>query len=70
MFFLHCMLNILRYEKIFCEIDESIALQHDPSSDLIFLGINFPFHAVYIFFQENCVSFGLLVSGLSLSQPA
>ena len=25
MFFLHCMLNILRYEKIFCEIDESIA---------------------------------------------
>ena len=25
MFFLHCMLNILRYEKIFCEIEESIA---------------------------------------------
>ena len=25
MVFLHCMLNILRYEKIFCEIDESIA---------------------------------------------
>ena len=24
-FFLHCMLNILRYEKIFCEIDEWIA---------------------------------------------
>ena len=23
--FLHCMLNILRHEKIFCEIDESIA---------------------------------------------
>ena len=23
--FLHCMLNILRYEKIFCEIDEWIA---------------------------------------------
>ena len=22
MFFLHCMLNILRYEKIFCKIDE------------------------------------------------
>ena len=26
MFFVHCMLSILRYEKIFCEIDESIAL--------------------------------------------
>ena len=26
MFFLHCMLNILRLEKIFCEIDESIML--------------------------------------------
>ena len=38
MFFLHCMLNILRYEKIFCEIDESIASQHDPSSDVVFLG--------------------------------
>ena len=25
MFFLHCMLSILRYEKIFCETDESIA---------------------------------------------
>ena len=28
--FLHCMLNISRYEKIFCEIDESIVSQHDP----------------------------------------
>ena len=46
-FFLHCMLNILRYEKIFCEIDESIASQHDPSKDVIFLGVHsksiFPF---------------------------
>ena len=25
MFFLHCMLKILRYEKIFSEMDESIA---------------------------------------------
>ena len=24
-FFLHCMLDILRYEKIFCETDEWIA---------------------------------------------
>ena len=47
MFFLHCMLNILRYEKIFCETDESVASQHDPSSDAIFLGVHresiFPF---------------------------
>ena len=73
MFFLHCMLNILRYEKIFCEIDESIASQHDPSSDVIFLGVHsesiFPFME-YFFSQENCVSFGLLVSCLSLSQSA
>ena len=40
MFFLHCMLNSLRYEKIFCEIDESIAFQHDPSRDVIFLGVH------------------------------
>ena len=40
MFFLHCTLNILRYEKIFCEIDESIASQHDSSSDLMFLGVH------------------------------
>ena len=38
-FFLHCMLNILRYEKIFCEIDESIASWPDPLSDMIFLGV-------------------------------
>ena len=31
------MLNILRYEKIFWEIDELIALKHDSSSDVIFL---------------------------------
>ena len=36
MFFLHRMLNILRYEKIFCEIDEWIASYLDPSSDVIF----------------------------------
>ena len=24
-FFQHCMLNVLRYEKIFCEIDEWVA---------------------------------------------
>ena len=36
MFFLHCMLNNLRYEKIFWEIDEWIASQLNPSSDEIF----------------------------------
>ena len=47
MFFMHSMLNILRYEKIFYEIDELIASLHDPSSDAIFLGVHsecvFPF---------------------------
>ena len=45
--FLHCVLNILRYEQIFFETDESIALQHNPSSDVTFLGVHsestFPF---------------------------
>ena len=36
LFFLHCMLKILRYEQTFCEIDESISSQSDPSSDVIF----------------------------------
>ena len=73
MFFLHCMLNILRYEKIFCEIDESIASQQDPSSDVIFLGVHsefiFPF-IEHFFSQENFVSFNILVSCLLLSQSA
>ena len=55
--------------KIFCEIDESIALKHDPSSDVTFLGVHsesiFPFMECF-FSQENCLSFGLLVSCLSL----
>ena len=34
--FLHCMVNILRYEKIFCETDKSIASWLSPSSDMIF----------------------------------
>ena len=57
MFFLHCTLNIQRYEKIFCAIDESIASQHDPSRDVIFLCVQsestFPFME-YFFSQENC----------------
>ena len=72
-FFLHCMLNILRYEKTFCKIDESIASQYDPSSDMIFLSVHsesiFPF-IKYFFPQENCVYFCLFVSCLSLSQSA
>ena len=72
MIFLHCMLIILRHEKIFREIDEPIASQHDPSSDVIFLGVHsesiFPF--MEFCSQENCLSFGLLVSCLVLSQSA
>ena len=71
MFFVYCMLNSLRYEKTFYETDESIASWHDPSRDVIFLGVHsesvFPFME-YFFSQEICVSFGLLVSCLSLSQ--
>ena len=35
MFFLHCMLNVLRYENVFCKIDEWIASQPNPSSDVL-----------------------------------
>ena len=67
------MLNIFRYEKIFFEIDDSIASEHDPSNGVIFLGVHsesiFPFNE-YFFSQENYVSFGFLVSCLSLSQSA
>ena len=56
LFFLHCMLSILIYEKIFYKIDESIALQHNPSSDSIFLGVHsesiFPF-TQYFFFKKT-----------------
>ena len=59
------MLNILRYEKIFCETDESIASKIDPLSDVIYLGVHsesiFSFMG-YFFSPENCVSFDLLVS--------
>ena len=51
--FLQCMLNILRYEKIFCEIDESIS---NPSCDVIFLGFHsestFPFME-YFFLKKT-----------------
>ena len=43
MFFLHCMLR--NWWNWFCEIDESIDSYHDPSSDVIFLGV----HSEYIF---------------------
>ena len=39
MFFLNCMLSILRYEKISCDTDESIASCHDPSIGVILLGV-------------------------------
>ena len=47
------------FEKLvkFSKIDESIASQHDPSSDVIFLGVHsesiFPFME-YFFSQESC----------------
>ena len=73
MFFQHWVPKVLRYEKIFCEIDEPIASWHDPSSDVIFLGVHsesiFPFME-YFFSQENYVSFGLLVSCLSPIESA
>ena len=59
MFFLHCMLNILRYEnkKIFCEIDESIASYHNLSSNVIFLGVHsesiFPLRNIF-FSRKLC----------------
>ena len=55
MFFLHCMLNILRYEKIFCEIDESIASQHDSSSDPSYFRVFIVnlFSLLWIFFSRN-----------------
>ena len=72
MFFLHWMLNTLRYERIFCESDESNASKHDPS--MIFLGVHsesiFPFMEFSFFSQENCVPFGFHVSCLLLSQSA
>ena len=57
-FFLHCMLNILKYEKVFCEINESIASQHDLSSDVIFLGFHnesiFLFMEYFFFSRKLC----------------
>ena len=53
--FVHCMRNNLRYEKIFCKLNESITSQHNPSSDVIFLGVHsesiFPFME-YLFSQK------------------
>ena len=71
--FLHCMLIIWRYEKMFCDVDEWIASWQDPSSDVIFLCIQSESTFLFMqhfFSQENCVPFGLLVSCLSLSQSA
>ena len=55
---LHCMINILRYEKIFCENAESIASKHDPSSKVIFPGVHsesiFPFMEYFFFSTKLC----------------
>ena len=74
MFFLHCMLNILRYEKILCEIDESIVrLVENTIHQVMWYFSVFvvnPFSLLWstFFSQKNYVSFGLLFSFLSLSQ--
>ena len=62
----------MRYEEIFRGNDESITSKHDPSSDLIFpdLDSEFMFPFMEFFSRQNCVSFGLLVSCLSLSQSS
>ena len=56
MFFLHCMLKMLRYEKRFCEIDESFTSQHDLSRDVVFLGVYgesiFPFIEYFYFSRK------------------
>ena len=55
-FFLHCMLNNLRYEKIFRETDKWIAPWHDSSSDVIFLGYHgesiLPFMEFFFFSRK------------------
>ena len=52
------MLNIFRYEKIFFEIDNSIASEHDPSNGVIFLGVHsestFPFNEFFFFSRKLC----------------
>ena len=64
MFFLNCMLSILRYEKISCDTDESIASCHDPSIGVILLGVyseSFFFYGV--FFVKKTV---LITESISL----
>ena len=53
MFFLNCMLSILRYEKISCDTDESIASCHDPSIGVILLGV---YSESFFFFMEYFLS--------------
>ena len=64
MFFLHCMQNILRYEKIFCELKSQ--LLHSTITQMVWYFWVFivnPFSLLWsIFSQQYCVSFGLLVS--------
>ena len=74
MFFLHFMLNILRYKKIFLWnwwVDCFIArfIKSCDISGCVDSASIFPFME-YFFSQETCVSFGFLVSCLSLSQSA
>ena len=70
LFLLRCMLNILRYEQIFCEIDESIASYHNPLKDMIFLDVLsepiFPFMQ-YFFLKKTVFP---LVSFISYLSPS
>ena len=68
-FFLHCMLNILRYEKIYF-MNLMIRLLHSTIHQVMcyfWVFILNPFSGGYSS-EEICASFGLLVSDLSLSQ--
>ena len=55
MFFPHCMLNILRYEKIFCEICDCFIAQSIKSCDVsgVHSESTFPFME-FFFPQKNC----------------
>ena len=71
-FFLHYMLNTFRYEKHFVKLMSR--LLHSTTHQVMWCFLVFivnPFSHLWSFFsQENCVSFDLLVSCLSLGQSA
>ena len=52
--FLHCMLNILRYEKIFCEIVEWFASKLDPSSEVLIVNPFSLLCSIYFLSRKLC----------------